>query len=162
MIKTNLARRLRIAGAAFIITLAASLSAQAGDAKDVQLQAKPDAAKASLEGISGKAKVEAAKGDVEITVTLPDGKSLPKGAVLEGWLSTAAGEKNSKPEAERAYTLSTGILGQQGEGQTFVGHFHIDNDLTPYVAVAVTLEADGNKGNYDPRPGSPLLEGMIK
>ncbi len=124
------------------------------------------------------------KGDVEITVNLPEGKSLPKGSVLEGWVSTAGNaggpgkstasesdekygpaggsEKMSKMANDGAYALSTGILAQQGDSQTYVGHFHIDNELTPYAAVAVTIETDGNKGDYDPRPGSPFLEGMIK
>lgn len=143
--------------------------------KEVQLKTKPNAGKADLEAVTGEA-----KGDVTITVTLPQGKSLPQGSVLEGWLSTAGdlggpgqstsskkdekyGQSGGKAEiaklaSEAPYALSTGVLSRNGDGQTYVGHFHIDNELTPYAAVAVTLESDGNKGNYDPRPGSRLLE----
>ena len=121
---------------------------------------------------------------MEIIVTLPEGKSLPNGCVMEGWLSTAGDkggpgestasekdekygetggkEKAAKLSADAPFTESTGVLVRQGNSQTYVCHFHIDNELQPYAAVAVTLESDGNVGKYDPRPGSPLLDGMIK
>lgn len=188
MTKTKLAsnrlRHVGLGGAAFALTLTALIAAQADEGKEVQLKAKPNAGKAGLEAVTGEAKVDVAKGDVTITVTLPEGKSLPQGSVLEGWLSTAGdlggpgrsssskkdekyGETGGKAElaklaSEGPYALSTGVLSHNGDSQTYVGHFHIDNELTPYAAVAVTLESDGNNGNYDPRPGSPLLDGMIK
>lgn len=166
------------------ISLSAIVTAHAGGMKEIELKAKPNAAKANLEGSTGHAEVDLAKGDLEITVILPEGKSLPSGTVLEGWLSTAgdaggpgqstastrdekfgvaAGmDKIAKLVSEAPYALSTGVLARKGDSQTYVGHFHIDNELTPYAAVAVTLESDGNTGNYDPRPGSPFLDGMIK
>ncbi len=58
------------------------------------------------------------------------------------------------------YALSTGLLRARG-ARTFVGSFKIDNTLMPYNAVVVTLESDGNRGAYDPRPGTPVLAGEI-
>lgn len=188
MIKTNsaksLIRRFRPATVALAVTISALVAAQAGEMKEVQLKAKPNAGKVGLEAVTGVANVDVEKGDATITVTLPEGKSLPQGSVLEGWLSTAGdaggpgrstsskkdekyGEAGGKAElaklaSQAPYALSTGVLSHNGDSQTYVGHFHIDNELTPYSAVAVTLESDGNTGSYDPRPGSPLLDGMIK
>ena len=59
------------------------------------------------------------------------------------------------------YALSTGVLQRQGNGNMYTGHFRIVNLLTPYGAVVVTLESDGNRGSYDPRPGTPVLQAMI-
>lgn len=167
-----------------VATVGALGAARADDLKTVKLKPEDSAGKAGLEAATGEARVDVAKGTVEITVTLPEGKSLPKGAVLEGWLSTAGDlggpgkstgseadqkfgpafgkEKLAKLSRDIPYALSTGILRRKGETQTYTGSFHIDNTLTPYGAVAVTLETDGNEGEYDPRPGSPLLAGMLK
>ena len=167
-----------------VFSASAVRAARADEHKTIKLKAEENAGKAGMEDVTGEAQVDVAKGTVEITVTLPEGKSLPKGAVLEGWLSTAGDlggpgkstaddadekfgpafgkEKLAKLSREIPYALSTGILRRKGETQTYTGSFHIDNVLTPYGAVAVTLETDGNVGNYDPRPGSPLLAGMLK
>jgi len=150
----------------------------------VKMMADPLAEKAGLQSATGHAEVDVDKGTVEITVMLADGTSLPEGTVLEGWLSTAgrkggpgmstASERDQKygpafgkeelamQSRDIPYALSTGLLKRKGNSQTYVGKFKIDNPLTPYSAVAVTLESDGNVGTYDPRPGSPLMAGMIK
>ncbi len=188
MIRTKLVndpiRNVCLAGVALAVTLSAVVAAQAGEMREVQLKAKPNAGKAGLEAVTGMAKVDMGKSNVTITVTLPEGKSLPQGSVLEGWLSTAGDAGGPGPStsskkdekygvaagmaqlakltSEAPYALSTGVLVRKGDSQTYIGQFHIDNELTPYAAVAVTLESDGNTGNYDPRPGSPLLDGMLK
>ncbi len=150
----------------------------------VKMMADPLAEKAGLQSASGHAEVDVDKGTVEITVMLADGTQLPEGTVLEGWLSTAgrkggpgmstASERDQKygpafgkedlamQSRDLPYALSTGLLKRKGNGQTYVGKFKIDNPLTPYSAVAVTLESDGNVGIYDPRPGSPVMAGMLK
>jgi len=56
------------------------------------------------------------------------------------------------------YALSTGVLKRLGNG-TYQGRFRIANNLSPYNAVVITLESDGNGQNYDPRPGTPVLAG---
>lgn len=150
----------------------------------IAMMAAPEAKNAGLQGATGYAEVDMEKGMVDITVMLAEGSSLPAGSVLEGWLSSAgrkggpgmssASEKDQKygpafgmkdvamMSRDLPYALSTGVLKRQGDGRTYVGHFKIDNTLMPYGAVAVTVESDGNTGNYDPRPGSPLMAGMLK
>lgn len=149
----------------------------------VQMMPDPAARNAGLQAAAGFADVDVEHGTVDITVTLAEGSSLPAGAVLEGWLSSAGrkGGPGMSSASERdqrygpafgmkavaaasrdiPYALSTGVLRRQGDGRTYVGHFKIDNTLVPYGAVAVTLESDGNTGHYDPRPGTPLLSGML-
>jgi len=150
----------------------------------IPLMTTPPARAAGLAGATGSADVDVKAGRVELTVKLAEGTSLPAGSVLEGWLVTAgrkggpgmstASERDQKygpafgmkdvagASRDIPYALSTGILKRQGDGRTYVGRFKIDNDLTPYAAVVVTLESDGNRGAYDPRPGTPIMQGTIK
>lgn len=145
--------------------------------RGVKLMASPLAKNAGLQGATGSADVNTARGTVKITVMLAPGSALPAGSVLEGWLTTAGKDTASdgdqrygpafgKPDVatksrQIPYALSTGVLRRVGASRTYVGTFKIDNPLTPYGGVAVTLESDGNKGVYDPRPGTPLLVGML-
>ena len=155
---------------------------RAGEVR-VPMMTSPPAANAGLQNASGFADVNVAGGTVEIVVTLPEGQALPAGSVLEGWLSSAGRKGGPGPSTasnddqkfgpafgmaelsnearDVPYALSTGVLRRIGDTQTYFGRFQIDNVLTPYAAVAVTVESDGNVGNYDPRPGSPLIAGMI-
>ena len=180
-----------VAGVALIAgTTAAPALADAQDAMmakmggHITMMASPLAKNAGLQAATGFADVDVQHGTVDITVTLADGTALPSGTVLEGWLSSAgrkggpgmssASERDQKygpafgmksvaaTSRDIPYALSTGLLRRQGDGRTYVGHFKIDNTLTPYGAVAVTLESDGNTGMYDPRPGTPFLMGMLK
>ena len=144
----------------------------------VKMMVTPLAAKAGLQNAMGHADVNIARGTATLSVTLPEGAALPQNTVLEGWLSTAglatasqndqkygpAFGKEDVAMKSRAipYALSTGLLRRVGSTRTYVGSFKIDNPLTPYGAVAVTLESDGNKGMYDPRPGTPLMAGMLQ
>jgi hypothetical protein len=150
----------------------------------VKLQPTPLAKNAGLAGASGFADVDVAKGTVKITVQLAAGTALPMGSVLEGWLVDAgrkggpgmshASEKDQKYGAafgneefatlsrDLPYALSTGILKSRGGSmRTYIGSFKIDNTLAPYNAVVITVESDGNKGAYDPRPATPVLAGEI-
>jgi hypothetical protein len=149
----------------------------------IKMMTAPTAATAGLQNATGWADVDVARGKVELVVMLPEGAQLPANTALEGWLSTAgrkggpgpstASERDQKfgpafgmadlasQSRDIPYALSTGLLRRVGNSRTYVGRFHIDNPLTPYAAIAVTLETDGNMGAYDPRPGSPLMDGMI-
>ena len=155
-----------------------------GQGSRITLMVAPMLPNRTLKSATGYAEVDVDEGKVEITVNLPEGAELPAGTVLEGWLSTAGrkggpgmstaserdqkfgpafGKKNlAMLSRDIPYALSTGLLKRKGDGNTYVGTFQIDNPLTPYNAVAVTLESDGNTGRYDPRPGSPFMSGMIK
>ncbi|BCM93159.1 hypothetical protein IAD21_05047 [Abditibacteriota bacterium] len=144
----------------------------------VMMMPLPPAQMAGLQKATGYADVNVKTSTLKISVTLPPGKSLPAGTVLEGWLSTSGKSTASSADekfgpafgksdlamklGQTPYALSTGLLRRVGHSRTYVGHFHIDNPLTPYGAVAVTLESDGNIGNYDPRPGTPLMGGPLK
>ncbi len=149
----------------------------------VTLTPTPLAKNAGLGNATGSAEVDSEGGNVQIVVTLPTGTTIPEGSVLEGWVVSAGtkggpgmshastadqkyGPAFGNPEfaklsREIPYALSTGLLKAHQDGQTFVNKFHIDNTLAPYGAVVVTIESDGNKGAYDPRPGTPILVGEI-
>lgn len=144
----------------------------------ITLMPLPPAKGAGLQQATGSALVNPKTSTVKLSVTLPAGVVLPAGSVLEGWLSTS-GKTTASPADEKfgpafgkadlamklaatPYALSTGLLRRVGKSRTYVGRFHIDTPLTPYGAVAVTLESDGNVGLYDPRPGTPLMGGAIK
>jgi hypothetical protein len=145
-----------------------------------KLNADPAAANAGLQSASGAAFLREHQGLVHILVDL-GGAELPVGTVLEGWVVDAGllggpgttsvsdddevyGPPFGNPDFDEMvdnapYALSTGILEKRGNhyGVTF----HINNNLTPYDAVVVTLESDGNGMNYDPRPGSIVVAGPI-
>jgi hypothetical protein len=146
----------------------------------VMLRAEPDAVNAGLENSRGMALLQESKGVIHISVDL-GGASLPEGTVLEGWLvdagllggpgptsvsddderyGTPFGNATFDELVERApYALSTGVLHRSGDRYRVT--FHINNNLTPYDAVVVTLESDANGFDYDPRPGSLVAAGRI-
>lgn len=153
-------------------------------ADSIRLMTTPLAEKAGLQNATGSAEVDAKNGIVNFVVTLPEGTSLPAGSVLEGWVVSAGTKGGPGPSSssdadhkfgpsfgmpefsmtvrEIPYALCTGVLLQKGSTNTYVGRFRIQNSLMPYSAAVVTIETDGNAGNYDPRPGTPVLKGMIK
>lgn len=144
----------------------------------ITMMTLPPAKMAGLQKATGYADVNSKTSTLKLSVTLPAGAKLPQNTVLEGWLSTSGKSTASNADekfgpafgkadlamklAQTPYALSTGLLRRVGTSRTYVGHFHIDNPLTPYGAVAVTLESDGNTGLYDPRPATPLMAGPIK
>lgn len=146
----------------------------------VALMEDPAAANAGLEGATGAAFLQDDQGQVRILVDL-GGAQLPAGAVLEGWLVDAGlqggpGTTSVSSDDEMygtpfgnasfdemvddsPYALSTGALDRQGK--RYAVNFRINNNLTPFDAVVVTLESDGNGVDYDPRPGSIVVAGPI-
>lgn len=175
---------MRIGMALMLVVVLAAAGNAAMMMSRVKLQPTPLAKNAGLGGATGFADVDVDKGTVKITVQLAAGTHLPMGSVLEGWLVDAgrkggpgmshASEKDQKYGAafgneefaslsrDLPYALSTGVLRSRGGSmRTYVGSFKIDNTLAPYNAVVITIESDGNKGAYDPRPGTPVLAGEI-
>lgn len=146
----------------------------------VTLHADAAAANAGLETATGAAFLLEDLGRVQIHVDL-GGAQLPPGTVLEGWVvdagllggpgttsASTADEVYGTPFGNAMfdefvdnapYALSTGAL--ERHGKEYVVNFRINNNLTPYDAVVVTLEADGNGQGYDPRPGSIVVAGPI-
>lgn len=154
-----------------------------GMSAEVTLGTTPLAANAGLEGISGSAIVYSDSATIEVTIDLA-GASLPEGAVLEGWVVDAglfggpgatsvtdADEAFGTPFGDAAfdaaveaapYALSTGVATVDDMGTLHLS-FHVPNyNFSPYDAVVITLESDGNSADgFDPRPGTPVLVGTI-
>lgn len=140
----------------------------------------PSAANAGLQDATGVGFLQDDQGHLRIVVDL-HGAHLPPGTVLEGWVVDAGlqggpGTTSVSDDDElygipfqnatfdeyvdnAPYALSTGMLHQTGNWYTV--NFRIDNNLSPYDAVVVTLESDGNGDDYDPRPGSMVVAGPI-
>jgi hypothetical protein len=156
-----------------------------GDAIEVVLDVTPLAENANLAGITATAQVYVDSAVIEITVEL-NGAELPEGAVLEGWVVDAglnggpgttnvtdADEVAGPPFGEPAfdelvesapYALSTGVLHSSMDMDgTMALSFHVPAyNFSPYDAVVITLESDGNTTmGFDPRPGTPVLVGAI-
>lgn len=152
---------------------------------EVTLAPTPLAANAGLENATATATLWIRQGSVTILVDL-HGAELPEGTKLEGWVvdpgldggpggannssvsdadeeyGTPFGDANIDTLVDNAaYALSTGKFRPQGNSGTYVCIFNIDNNLSPYDAVVITLESDRNGQNYDPRPGTPVLAGLF-
>lgn len=156
------------------------------EATEVVLATTPLAANAELSDITATAQVWIDSATIEITVEL-NGAVLPEGTVLEGWVVDAGlnggpGTTNVTDDDEAfgtpfgdaafdelvesaPYALSTGVLhpSMDMEG-TMVLSFHVPAyNFSPYDAVVITLESDGNTTmGFDPRPGTPVLAGAIE
>jgi hypothetical protein len=167
-----------------LLAVVPAVRAQMGDGHTLQitLAATPFAEGSGLAAVSGTAYVDIEKGTLRIELA-PNGAALPAGAVLEGWMVDAGlaggpgtshvsdadetygvpfGSAEFDAAVESApYALSTGILAEQ-DG-LWVLDFSLPNaNFSPYDAVVVTLESDGNStSGYDPRPGTPVFAGLI-
>ncbi|MBE0688941.1 MAG: hypothetical protein IH587_02315 [Anaerolineae bacterium] len=148
-------------------------------AYNVNFGATPFAEGAGLAGVTGSAFVQGGDGYISIKLQ-PNGATLPEGSVLEGWVVdagrnggpgvtnvSAADQTFGAPFGDLAfdvlvgaapYALSTGVLSADEMGDWVVS-FHIANyNFSPYDAVVITLESDGNAGTgWDPRPGAPVF-----
>jgi hypothetical protein len=136
---------------------------------------------AGLGSVTGWAHVVSDEGHVHIVLE-PNGAALPDGSVLEGWVVDAGlnggpGDTNAS-DADEAfgtpfdnadfdaaveaapYALSTGVLTATETG-TWEVKFDIPAyNFSPYDAVVVTLESDGDDPmGFDPRPGTPVFAG---
>jgi hypothetical protein len=177
-------KRTLVGGLAVLLCVgSAAVFAGNGSFVEVELGPTPLAANAGLEDTTATAHLQIDKGTVVITVHM-NGAVLPAGTVLEGWVvdpgldggpggagvssvsdvdevyGVPFGDANIDMLVDdAAYALSTGVLKPLGNGN-YQGRFSIDNNLSPYNAVVVTLESDGNGENYDPRPGTPVLAGL--
>lgn len=170
--------------AAMLLLLSAAFADAGMMVHRVKLLPTPLAQSAGLSGATGFADVGDEQGTVKIAVTIPAGSTLPMSTVLEGWMVDAGrkggpglthastrdqkygpafgNEAFAAASRDLPYALSTGLLRlRAGSTRTFVGSFTIANSLAPYSAVVITLESDGNRGGYDPRPGTPVLAGEI-
>lgn len=58
------------------------------------------------------------------------------------------------------YALSLGTFRENLVGN-FKLKFRTRNNLAPYDTIMITLEPGGNQGDFDPRPGEQVAEGII-
>ncbi len=162
---------------------AAVLNAQdEGAVREVILENTAAATVAGLGDVVGRAFIYSQDGVVLIHLR-PGRMPLPAGIVLEGWLvddgllgalgtsdARVADQVYGAPFADLAldvlvsaapYALSTGLLTEDTEGNWSLEFHSANYSLTPYDTVVVTAEADGNRGAWDPRPGTPFFVGAI-
>jgi len=139
---------------------------------------------ANLQKTTGSARIGAEEGKVEIDILLAENISLPERSSLAGWLvdsgklgglgessASQADQQYGTPFANvdfskyvdnAPYALSLGNIIWDSERGTWHLFFEANNKLGPYDAVMITIESDSNTGNFDPRPGTPILIGEIK
>ncbi|MCY4022066.1 MAG: hypothetical protein OXF32_01310 [Anaerolineaceae bacterium] len=154
---------------------------------EVELAPTPLAANAGLELASGVAVFHADHAGIDFFIDL-NGSPGPEGClVLEGWVVDAGlfggpGVSNSSDSDEAhgppfgdiemvglnaaveaaPYALSTGVAAPMGESMLGAGYEIPGYNFDPYDAFVVTLESDCTDRGFDPRPGTPVLIGMIE
>jgi hypothetical protein len=154
-----------------------------GDGIEIYLTPISLSENVGLEMSSGIAVVDINAGRIIIDVIAPEGFNLPENSVLEAWLVDAGkeggiGESSVSEDDQRfgtpfsnlefseridnaPFAHSVGKLDWNEERGSFHIFYEINNNFTPYGAVMITIESDGNLHNYDPRPGTPVLIGEI-
>ncbi len=164
---------------ALLLTVFGSAGAQDMDMGVVssEFRATEYAEMAGLGGVTGHATFDSANASIFINL-IPNGAELPEGTVLEGWLvdvgrfagsgynASVADQSYGPPFGNLAfdvlvsaapYALSTGLLLEDTAGNWSLD-FHVPNyNFSPYDAVVITAESDGNSGDWDPRPGAPFF-----
>ncbi len=138
---------------------------------------------AGLKGATGKAFVLTEGAAAEIDVKLPASAKLPQGAVLEGWVVDGGllgpfgpshahlADNKLGPAYNNAYysaiadaipfPTSLGVLKAGDNGQYSLQVHWLKYAFRVYDIVVITLEADGDQGTWNPRPGTPVLIGAI-
>lgn len=164
------------------IVLPRNVQADQFSVKQVTLSATEFASGSGLGAVTGRAYLQSENAYLYIELE-SNGAQLPLGSVLEGWLVDAGleggpgipnandldqgfGIPSGNEEFYRLtgaapYALSSGVLQLAPDGKWVVG-YHLPNaNFSPYDAVVITLEADGNIAPWDPRPGTPVFSGTI-
>jgi hypothetical protein len=149
----------------------------------IRLEAAALAESAGLAGISGRAFVLIEQGAVEVEVELPEGVTLPEGTAMEVFIADGGrGGNFGTPNAHRLdnafgavenneyvsavadvipYATGLGNLVQDDNGVYRVQMHFPAYAFRVYDVIMVTLESDGNRGNYNPRAGTPMLVGAL-
>lgn len=138
---------------------------------------------AGLKGVTGKAFILTEGAAAEVDVKLPAGAKIPEGAVLEAWVSDAGrltpfgkthahiADNKLGPSLNNAYlgaimdampfSTSLGVLKADASGMYTLQVHWPKYAFRVYDIVSVTIEADGDTGKWNPRPGTPALVGAI-
>lgn len=154
-----------------------------GSGANVTLTTISLAQNAGLSRASGAAIVDRDGDRIELDVVLPDRVTLPEASVMQGWLVDAgrlgglgrasvsdADQKYGTPFAnvdftervnDAPYAVPLGQLEWDGVRESLHLFYEGSLPLAPFDAIMVTLESDGNSNDYDPRPGTPILIGVV-
>lgn len=120
-------------------------------------------------------KLSKAYGKSWIILNYDTAPKLPKGAVMEAWLIDYDSANNADKEIgeslvnwdQASFAFSLGKLLEQPvnpespEQRSYVSIMSADMPMTGFDEVVITLETDGNEGNYDPRPGIKLFGAQL-
>lgn len=154
---------------------------------EVELLPTSLAAEAGLELAGGSAIFHGDHAGIDFFIDLNDSPGPEGCLVLEGWVVDAgllggAGASNAGDSDEAhgppfgdiegvglnaaveaaPYALSVGVTAPMGAGMLGAGHELPGYNFDPYDAFMVTLESDCHDRGFDPRPGTPVLMGMIE
>ncbi len=154
-----------------------------GAAQGVSLKLTKLGENAGLKGATGKALLLIESAAAQLEVHLPANVKLPDGAVLEGWVvdggklgpfgPTHVHQLDNKlgPAFNNSYwaaiadaipfPTSLGVLKADASGVLRLQIHWKKYAFRVYDIVVVTLEADGDQGAWNPRPGTPVLIGAI-
>ncbi len=167
-----------------LVIPALTTRAQAPTVFQVTLKPVSPGDKNGFAGMTGTAIVEKAEGWIIINAKLPEGYKTPPKTVFEGWITDMGGlfdplkANNAQPSDQKfgprfanrtiaslidsiPYSLTTGALVDDGKGNLSVAMKWPNYNFGPFDMVVITLESDGNEAPWDPRPGGPVLMGLI-
>jgi hypothetical protein len=153
-----------------------------GVAQGVTLRLTKLAENAGMKGATGRAFVLIESAGAQLEVRLPANAKVPEGAVLEGWVvdggkltfgPTHAHDTDNKlgPAFNNAYlsaiadaipfSMSLGVLQPDDKGVYRLQIHWKKYAFRVYDLVVITIEADGDRPPWNPRPGTPGLIGAI-
>ncbi|MCC7448602.1 MAG: hypothetical protein IT324_14375 [Anaerolineae bacterium] len=179
-------RKLLLVVMLMVVLMIPALKTRAQEPTVFQVTLKPVSPgdKNGFAGMTGTAIIEKAEGWIIINAKLPEGYKTPPKTVFEGWVTDMGGlfdplnRNNAQPSDQKfgprfanrtltalvdsiPYSLSTGALIDDGKGNLSVAMKWPNYNFGPFDMVVITLESDGNETPWDPRPGGPVLMGLI-
>lgn len=136
-----------------------------------------------LDGAEVTSLVNLANGYVRLDIHPDANFIIPQGSSLEAFLVDAGtvgdfgtssettvdefyGPSLSNKDADdlldkAPYALSIGRIKQDTKTKDYYIEFNIQNSLIPYDRIVLTLESEGDRIDYDPRPGAVIFQAEI-
>jgi hypothetical protein len=150
----------------------------------VQVELKPTAlAEQAGFKTTGTAIVNKKAGWAVFSMKLPEGYKTPDKTVFEGWVVHSGAYEKPETLAARSkhqqfgpsyanktlavltdaipFWLTMGAMVDDGQGTLMAAVRWPNYNFGPYDTLTVTIETDGNKAPWDPRPGAPFLRGLF-
>ncbi len=122
-------------------------------------------------------------GYANVEITPKDGFVMPAGATIEAYLvdGGTVGDFGTSSETKAdefygqtlsngdvdtlydqiPYALSFGRIKREDKTNRYAITYNVQNTLTPYDQIVLTLESDTERSDFDPRPGAVLFRGSI-